>query len=374
VSFTPLAGVRVLDVTSSLAGPTCTQLLAALGAEVTKIERPDGGDEARDWGPSMFFAANAGKRSLALDLKHPRGRDVLLRLAERSDVLVESLRPGAADRLGVGPSDIRRRAPDLVYCRIGAYGRGPLEAQPGYDPLLQAFAGIMSVTGEPDRATVRVGVSLVDYATAWWAAIGVLAALHAGGGRLVEVSLLETALALAGYHVADALAGQEPAKHGSAFPHIAPYQVFRTADGELMLAVGNDRLFATLRERLGLPDDPRFATNSKRATQRDQLAVAIQERLARETTATWLERLEGIPVAPVQTVLQAATHEQTRALGIVQELAGRKRLAEPLSVDGRRVSHETPAPRLGEHTEDVLREVGYSAAEVEALVEAGVVR
>jgi crotonobetainyl-CoA:carnitine CoA-transferase CaiB-like acyl-CoA transferase len=374
VSFTPLAGVRVLDVTSSLAGPTCTQLLSALGAEVTKVERPAGGDEARDWGPSMFFAANAGKRSLALDLKHPRGREVLLRLAERSDVLVESLRPGAADRLGVGPSDVRLRVPDLVYCRIAAYGRGPLEALPGYDPLLQAFAGIMSVTGEPDGATVRVGVSLVDYATAWWAAIGVLAALHAGGGRLVEVSLLETALALAGYHVADALAGDEPGRHGSAFPHIAPYQVFRTADGELMLAVGNDRLFATLCERLGLSLDPRFATNSKRAANREELAAAIQERLGEETTATWLDRLEGIPVAPVQTVLQAATHEQTRALGILEELAGRARLAEPLSVDGIRVRHETPPPRLGEHTGEVLRNAGYSAEDVDALVATGVVR
>jgi crotonobetainyl-CoA:carnitine CoA-transferase CaiB-like acyl-CoA transferase len=374
VSFTPLAGVRVLDVTSSLAGPTCTQLLSALGAEVTKVERPAGGDEARDWGPSMFFAANAGKRSLALDLKHPRGREVLLRLAERSDVLVESLRPGAADRLGVGPSDVRPRVPDLVYCRIAAYGRGPLEALPGYDPLLQAFAGIMSVTGEPDGATVRVGVSLVDYATAWWAAIGVLAALHAGGGRLVEVSLLETALALAGYHVADALAGDEPGRHGSAFPHIAPYQVFRTADGELMLAVGNDRLFATLCERLGLSLDPRFATNSKRAANREELAAAIQERLGEETTATWLDRLEGIPVAPVQTVLQAATHEQTRALGILEELAGRARLAEPLSVDGIRVRHETPPPRLGENTGEVLRNAGYSAEDVDALVATGVVR
>jgi crotonobetainyl-CoA:carnitine CoA-transferase CaiB-like acyl-CoA transferase len=374
VTFTPLAGVRVLDLTSSLAGPTCTELLAALGADVTKVERPDGGDEAREWGPSMFFAANAGKRSLALDLQDRRGREALLRLVDRSDVLVESLRPGAADRLGLSVEEVRERAPNLVYCRIGAYGRGPLDALPGYDPLLQAFAGIMSITGEPNGTTVRVGVSLVDYATAWWAAIGVLAALHAGGGRLVEVSLLEAALALAGYHVADALAGHEPGKHGSAFPHIAPYQVFRTADGELMLAVGNDRLFARLRERLGLPHDPRFATNAERAANRAELAAAIQERLEREPTATWLDRLEGIPVAPVQTVLEAATHEQTRALGILQELGGRVRLAEPLNFDRERVRHASPPPRLGEHSREVLREAGYSAEEVEALVASGVVR
>jgi crotonobetainyl-CoA:carnitine CoA-transferase CaiB-like acyl-CoA transferase len=374
MAFAPLAGVRVLDLTSSLAGPTCTELLASLGAEVTKVERPDAGDEARDWGPSMFFAANAGKRSLALDLKDPRGRHALLRLAERAEVLVESLRPGAADRLGVGPEQVRERAPNLVYCRIGAYGHGPLEELPGYDPLLQAFAGIMSVTGEPDGPTVRVGVSLVDYTTAWWAAIGILAALHTGGGHVVEVSLLESALALAGYHVADALGGDEPGKHGSAFPHIAPYQVFRTADGELMLAVGNDRLFELLRERLGLAEEARFATNALRAANRDELASLIQERLEQEPTTTWLEQLDGIPAAPVQTVREAATHEQTQALGILQELAGRTRLAEPLTVDGERVVHASPPPSLGEHSRDVLREAGYSDAEVDELQAAGVVR
>ncbi|HZB22931.1 MAG TPA: CoA transferase, partial [Gaiellaceae bacterium] len=202
LTFAPLRGVRVLDVTSSLAGPTCTQLLGALGADVVKVERPGVGDEARDWGPSMFFAANAGKRSLALDLKDGRGRSLLAWLARRADVLVESLRPGAAERLGVDPASLD--APELVYCRIGAYGPGPLESNPGYDPLLQAFAGIMSVTGEQDGPPVRVGVSLVDYATAWLASIAILAALRerdaTGKGRVVEVSLLETALALAGYH------------------------------------------------------------------------------------------------------------------------------------------------------------------------------
>ena len=374
MAFAPLAGVRALDLTSSLAGPTCTELLASLGAEVTKVERPDVGDEARDWGPSIFFAANAGKRSVALDLKDPRGCEALLRLAERSDVLVESLRSGAADRIGVGPEQVRERAPTIVYCRIGAYGRGPLEELPGYDPLLQAFAGIMSVTGEPNGPTVRVGVSLVDYATAWWAAIGILAALHSGGGHVIEVSLLESALALAGYHVADALAGAEPGKHGSAFPHIAPYQVFRTADGELMLAVGNDRLFELLRERLGLPEEARFATNSLRVANRGALAALIQERVEQEPTATWLDRLAGIPAAPVQTVHEAATHEQTQALGILQQLAGRTRLAEPLTVDGERVVHASPPPSLGEHSRDVLREAGYSDDELNELEAAGVVR
>ena len=347
--FAPLDGVRVVDLTSSLAGPACTQLLAGLGAEVVKVERPGRGDEAREWGPSMFFASNGGKRSVALDLKEAGDRARLLRLAAASDVFVESLRPGAVERLRLGPDEV----PTRVYCRIDAYGPGPLGSLPGYDPLLQAFAGILAVTGEPGGPTVRVGVSLVDYATAWWAAIGILAALGDGARHVVEVSLLESALALAGYHVADALAGLEPGKHGSAFPHIAPYQVFRTADGEVMLAVGNDELFAELTERLRLAPDPRFATNTQRVGLREELAALLQERLEREPTAVWLERLEGIPVAPVQTVGEAATHPHTRALGIVQSLGGRERLAEPLRIDGERVHVETPPPALGEHTDEL---------------------
>jgi crotonobetainyl-CoA:carnitine CoA-transferase CaiB-like acyl-CoA transferase len=350
MAFRPLEGTRVVDLTSSLAGPACTQLLAALGADVVKVERP-GGDEAREWGPSMFFAANAGKRSIVLDLKESAGRAALLRLAKDADVFVESLRPGAAERLGVGPGDVASR----VYCRIGAYGPGPLGDLPGYDPLMQAFAGILSVTGEPDGPTVRVGVSLVDYATAWWAALGVLAALGTGERHVVEVSLFETALALAGYHVADALAGDEPRKHGSAFPHIAPYQVFRTADGEVMLAVGNDRLYGELARRLELPDDERFATNVSRAANREALAELVQQRLSREPTAVWLERLDGIPIAPVQTIREAAEHPQTSALGMLQSFAGRMRLAEPLRVDGERVRADTPPPALGEHGDEFVR-------------------
>jgi crotonobetainyl-CoA:carnitine CoA-transferase CaiB-like acyl-CoA transferase len=344
MAFRPLEGIRVVDLTSSLAGPACTQLLAALGADVLKVERP-GGDEAREWGPSMFFAANAGKRSVVLDLKSEGGRAALLRHAADADVFVESLRPGAAERLGVGPHDVGTR----VYCRIGAYGPGPLGELPGYDPLMQAFAGILSVTGEPGGPTVRVGVSLVDYATAWWAALGVLAALADGERHVVEISLFETALALAGYHVADALAGDEPRKHGSAFPHIAPYQVFRTADGEVMLAVGNDRLYGELARRLGLPDDERFATNTSRVQHRGVLAALVQDRLEREPTAFWLERLDGIPIAPVQTIREAAEHPQTVALGMLQSFDGRQRLAEPLRIDGERVRVDTPPPALGEH-------------------------
>ena len=202
MAFLPLAGVRVLDLTSSLAGPTSTEILGALGADVIKIEHPGRGDEAREWGPRffaggsvMFFSANAGKRSLALDLKSPQGLDVLLRLADGADVAVQSLRPGTAERLGLGPDVLRGRNPRLVYATIGAFGRsGPLASEPGYDPLMQAAAGIMSVTGETGGPPARVGVSLIDIGTGVWAALAIVAALHEGQGRTLDLSLYETAL------------------------------------------------------------------------------------------------------------------------------------------------------------------------------------
>ncbi|MBA3244725.1 MAG: CoA transferase [Actinobacteria bacterium] len=386
--FLPLEGVRVLDLTSSLAGPTATEILAALGADVVKIEHPGRGDEARDWGPRffeggsvMFFSANAGKRSLALDLKDERGRDVLLRLAERSDVVVQSLRPGTAERLGIGPDDLRARNSKLVYCTIGAFGRrGPLAADPGYDPLIQAAAGIMSVTGEPDRPPVRVGVSLVDIGTGVWAALAIVAALHEGVGRTLDLSLYETALSLLPYQIADVLAGAEtPGRHGTAFPLIAPYEVFPTADGELMIVAGNDRLFASLCEVLGLPElagDPRFGSNPLRVEHRAELVSLLRPRLAERATEELLEHLRaaGVPASPVLDLDEVARHEQTLATGMLQELAGRTIVAPPLSADGERVLHRSAPPLLGEHTAEILAEADYEAAEIDRLTAAGVVR
>src|SRR5687768_4679587 len=276
MAFTPLTGIRVVDLTSSFAGPTATAILAALGADVVKVERPARGDEARDWGPPffeggsvMFYAANPGKRSLALDLKSPQGVEVLHRLADGADVVVQSLHPGAAERLGIGPDVLRGRSPKLVYASIGAFGpEGPLAAEPGYDPLMQAAAGIMSVTGEPDRPPVRVGASLVDIGTGVWAALAIVAALHEGKGRTLDLALYDTALSLLPYQLVDVLAGNAPSgRHGTAFPLIVPYQVFATADGELMIVAANDRLFGKACEAIGVPwlaADPRFATNPLR--------------------------------------------------------------------------------------------------------------
>ncbi len=288
MDFLPLRGVRVIDVTTSLAGPYCTEVLAALGADVIKVEPPSG-DEARTWGPpfvtgesALFLAMNAGKRSLALDLR--KGTDVLLRLVDSADVFVQSLRPGLAAELGLDAESLRRRNPRLVHCSITGFGRtGPWAVRPGYDPLAQAAGGILSVTGEPERPGVRVGVSLVDQGTGLWAALGVLAALmereRTGEGRSLDVSLYETAVAYMGYHVTGYLgSGAVPGRTGTGFPSIAPYQVFRASDGELMVAAGNDRLFAALCHALDvpeLPEDERFTTNPSRVEHRDELVQLL---------------------------------------------------------------------------------------------------
>jgi crotonobetainyl-CoA:carnitine CoA-transferase CaiB-like acyl-CoA transferase len=383
--FAPLEGVRVVDVTSSLAGPYCTEILGALGADVVKVEHPERGDEARAWGPPffegssvMFYAANLSKRSLALDLK--RGLDVLLRLVDSADVFLQSLRPGTAARLGFGPAELRKRKPGLVYCDIGAFGRaGPLREHPGYDPLLQAFGGIISVTGEPNRPGVRVGASIVDQSTGMWAALGILAALLAGGGHTVDVSLFETTVGLLPYQLTGYLAGGGlPGRHGTAFPLIAPYQVFHTRDGDLMIAAGNDGLFRRLCAALdldALPSDPRFATNPDRVSAREELARLIGERLQGERRADVLARLEeaGLPAAPVNDVGQVAEHDQTAALGLIQQIP-EATVAFPLSLDGRRVLHRSPPPRLGEHTDEILEELGYSGDELAGLEAEHVIR
>ena len=345
MSFLPLVGRRVVDVTASLAGPSCTQLLAALGADVVKVEPPEG-DHARAWGPpfvggdgALWFAANAGKRSVVMDLR--RDRDGLLALVDEADVFVQSLRPGLAAEHGLDAATLRARRPELVHVSIGAYA-----TRPGYDPLLQAATGIMSVTGEPDGPPVRVGVSLVDFATGQWAAIAILAALLRGGGATIETSLYETALALLSGHIAGVAAtGETPGRHGSAFPLIAPYEVFA---GDLMIAAGSDALYERLRVVLGLPEDARFRTNPDRVANRAALRDAIEAALAGRTASEWEETLvaAGIPAARVRTVAEAMADDETAALGILQELGAGVTVAPPFTVDGERPLHRSPPPSL----------------------------
>jgi formyl-CoA transferase/CoA:oxalate CoA-transferase len=326
----------------------------------------------------MFLSTNANKRSAAVELR--RGREIVLRLAERADVFVQSLRPGLAEARGLGPDDLRARNPRLVYCSINAFGRtGPLAAASGYDPLAQAAAGIISVTGEPDRPGVRVGVSIVDQSTGLWAALAILAALRQGEGASLDVSLYETAVSLMAYHLTGYHAtGAVPGRHGTAFPSIAPYEVFRASDAELMIAVGNDRTFAAFAAALGLPElagDARFATNGDRVANRIELRALIAERIAQEARELWLGRLAdaGVPAAPVQDVAEVAEHPQTAALGLMQPLGGLPVAGLPLSVDGDRVAHAASAPALGLHTAEVLREAGYSDEEIDELRGSGVI-
>jgi glutaryl-CoA transferase len=385
VPFTPLAGTRVLDVTTSFAGPTCTQLLGALGAEVIKIEPPTG-DEARLWGPpfahglgSLFIAANSGKRSVAVDLR--RGNEVVQRLVDSADVFILSLRPGLANELGLDADELRARKPALVHCTISPYGRqGPKASLPGYDPLLQAAAGLISITGEPDRPGVRVGVSLIDHTTGMYAAFAILAALHAGGGATLDVSLWETALSYVSYHLIGNLeTGGVPKPQGTGFHAIAPYQVFPASDGGLMITCANDGLYRRLLGAIGLPElaeDPRFRTNPDRVANRGALTELLSERLHQDTRAAWLEKLAAanVPAAPVQDIGEVAVDPQLEAVGILQRVGEFTTLGPAFSVDGERPEYSSPPPALGAHTAEVLREAGYTDDALAAMAGEGVIR
>jgi len=391
-----LAGVKVVDLTQTLAGPWCTQVLASLGADVVKLERLPAGDEARRAGPpfwegesALFLAANSGKRSLAVDLKSAAGREAALRLVEGADVFVQSLRPGAADRLGLGFDDVRGRNDRVVYCSVGAFGkRGPRAEEPGYDPLMQAAAGIMSTTAEPGRRPIRTGPSAVDIGTGMWAVIGILGALlrrdAVGAAQLVDTSLYETAVNYQPMQFAGYLAsGIVPPPLGRAQRVLVPLEVFAATDGELMVAAASDRLFGALCaavEMPGLADDPRFRTNSDRVENHAALSRVLGERFAERTLDEWSTRLRaaGVPAAPVSTIDEVVADEQFRALGLLQELPhpeidDLRLVAPPLSIDDRRLPLRWAAPQLGEHSREVLAEVGYSAAEVEGLEREGAI-
>lgn len=364
----PLDDVVVVELGDSASAPFAGHILAALGATVWKVERPSG-DSSRSWGPSMwkghgapFHALNRGKNCISLDIKDADDLTTLHRLiAEHADVFIHNLRPGSSGKYGLDPDSLRVTKPDLICCELGAYGHvGPLNREPGYDPLMQAFGGIMSVTGEEGQGPVRAGVSVVDFGTGMWSAIGILAALfrrerkHAG--LTVNSSLLETAIAWMTVSVGNYNAEGEPAtRHGSGVAFIVPHRAYAAQDGYLVVSCANDRLFARLCSALDRPEwasDERYATNAARLRNRDEIDQLIGERIATQPRAFWQNHLSalGLPCAPVQTVDEVLTHEQTRALGIIQTPSPDEigTVGLPLSFDGSRPPALHGAQGIGE--------------------------
>jgi crotonobetainyl-CoA:carnitine CoA-transferase CaiB-like acyl-CoA transferase len=390
----PLAHLTVLDLSRVLAGPWCTQLLADLGATVIKIE-PPGGDMARAWGPpfwgtrsALYLSANRGKRSIVLDLKSEAGLEVVRRIARQSDVFVQASRPGVAKRLGIDYEAIRALRRDVIYASVSAYGqKGPLAELPGYDPLMQAFTGLMSTTGHPGMPPTRVGGAVIDYGTGMWLAIAVLAALRrrdkTGEGAELETALLDTALAWVSYHVTGYLAtGLVPGPMGTGVPAIAPYQAFPTSDGWVMIAAGNDALFRRLCDALecsALAADPRFLTNPLRSSNQKALIPLIEERTRQRTTAELLEltRRHAVPCSAIRDIAEVVADPQVAAAELITpapdaEVEGYRDVALPLRLDGERPRGPVTPPRAGEHTREILAELGYDEAEIATLIESGV--
>ena len=393
----PLEGIVVADLTQNVAGPFCTQTLGDMGAEVVKIERPGRGDDARAWAPpywgresATFISLNRNKKSLALDLKSPGGLEILHRLVGRADVFVQSLRPGAIEELGLDFAGASRLNARIVYCSITAFGvRGPLSHLPGYDPLMQAYSGLMSVNGHPDQEPARVGTSIVDMGTGMWAALGIVAALRQrdATGRAIEVTtaLFETALMWMSYHAMGYLAsGAVPQAQGSGTAMIAPYQAFPTADGFAMIAAGSDALFAKLAAALGCPElaqDARFKDNPSRVTNRSALVEALSTRTRQRKSAELVEalRVAGVPASAILSVDQMLQEPQTRESGMVLR-AAHPRLPDyqsiglPLTWDGARPAVRRVPPLLGEHSGDVLTWLGYTLDDVRSLRGKGVIQ
>lgn len=392
-----LRGVRVIDLTQNVAGPYCTQILGDMGAEVIKIERPVVGDDTRAWMPTAcgeqsatFLALNRNKKSLSVDLDQTRGREIVKQLVRDSDVIVHSLKPGSAEARGLGYEDLRAINPKLVYCAISAFGQqGPMRGLPGYDPLMQAFTGIMSVTGSEGDAPARVSVSLIDMGTGMWAAMGILAALReverSGVGTTVEASLMETGVGWMTLFIANYRAsGNLPKKMGTAVAMTAPYELFEAADGAVFIAAGNNRLFRKVCEALTLPDlpaDARFADNPQRVAHRNDLHRLIEER-TRELTTQDIERrlhAHGAPCSAMNNVEQMLASEQVNAAGIVQALPmapddTHRVVGLPFTIAGLRRSQHAAPPALGQHTREMLVSIGYGENDIDQLVEQGVVR
>ncbi|OZI60615.1 CaiB/BaiF CoA transferase family protein [Bordetella genomosp. 11] len=392
-----LAGMRVIELSQIMAGPTCGMMLADLGADVIKVEKLEGGDDARQYrdpqvnGVSMpFLMLNRNKRAIALDLKHPEGKGVLMRLLRDADVITENFRKGTMEKLGLGYEELRKENPGLIYCSVSGYGStGPYADKGGFDLIAQGFSGLMSITGEPGGPPLRTGNSVADINAGLLAAFGILAAyqhkLRTGQGQRVETSLLEASLQQLYWHAAIYFgSGVSPGPSGSAHVLTAPYQAFPTATSWIIIGGANEKNWTRIAQTLGQPqwlDDPRFRLNSDRMANREELTRLISAILLQRPAEEWLAELDraGVPAGPVHSVGEALSHPQTLARDMVVEQthpqAGAIRtVGMPVKFSATPARYHRAAPRLGEDTRAILAEFGYDSARIQALVDAGVVR
>jgi crotonobetainyl-CoA:carnitine CoA-transferase CaiB-like acyl-CoA transferase len=392
----PLENVRVLDASRVLAGPYAAMMLADLGADVVKVEEPVVGDQTRAWGPpfqgdqsAYYLSANRNKRSLTLNLKHPEGQSIFAKLIQNSDILLENFRPGTLSRLGFSAQDLNRLYPRLIHCAITGYGlQRPASHKPVYDLILQAESGWMSITGEPDRAPVRIGVAILDILAAHYAVQGVLAALitriRTGQGQHVEIAMYDAAVAslcyMAQYYL---VSGQSPARMGSQHPTIVPYQAFETQNGYVVVAVASQAIWKRFCQALGmtkLARDPRFSTNADRVKNRSLLGEILEPVFRSGPTADWVQQMEAhdIPAAPINDIATVMNAPLTWACGIVQAAAhptvGKVQLLNtPLRFSQAGTMRLHAPPALSEHTESILDELGYTREEITRLRQTGVV-
>lgn len=382
--FAPLEGVRIVDFSANMAGPYATMILAQLGADVIKVEAPSG-DDARAWAPEVegvsvaYRHMNAGKRGIVLDLGTEAGRKAALALAARSDVLLQSMRPGVADRIGIGEDAVRAVNPDILYYALNAFGAGPVGSSlPGYDPLVQAYTGIMMMNGHDGAPPVRCAPSVIDLGTGQWIAMGVLAAVIAKQRgqqvRAMETSLVDTAFSLVAYQATTAkMTGDRPRRAGSGNPIAAPYEVYPARDGDIMIAAPNQRLWERAAKAIGverLIDDPRFLTVSDRSRNNSELTLEMSAALANEDVATWVNRLHnaGVPVTPVAGLEQAVVSDAAEERQTFADLDGVPHVRLPWVTEGAPARLAGRAPSLGEHTEEVLREYGLEESVIEAVL------
>jgi crotonobetainyl-CoA:carnitine CoA-transferase CaiB-like acyl-CoA transferase len=403
----PLSHIRVLDLSRVLAGPWAGQNMADLGAEVIKVERPKIGDDSRAFGPpwvkdeegkdtresAYYTAANRGKKSITLNLSNPEGQAIVRELATRADVLIENYKFGDLARYGLGYEDLAKINPRLIYCSVTGFGQtGPYREHPGYDFMIQGMGGMMSVTGEPDEVPgggpQRAGVPVADIITGMYASIAICAAIanraETGKGQHLDLALLDSQIALMSYQNTNYFAtGKAPARIGNLHPNIVPYQPFKTSDGSVILACGNDNLFRKFCEVAGctqLAEDARFSTNGKRVENRAEMTRLLQEIFAKRTTRDWVDALEaaGVPNGPINTIAQVFEEPQVKARNIKIELdhpvAGKMPLvASPMRFSGTPIKHTMAPPTLGQHTEEVLRSLGKSEADIAKLRTDGIV-